>query len=93
MKYYLTILFVCLSLAVAIPCYFIHNSGHPLNIPYKIGEMPDGRVLNCIEVDNPDASHIHFVYFFSDKDTNTVTTNYSVSNGKTTRNECLIYAH
>jgi hypothetical protein len=60
------------------------NAEHPV----KVCSMPDGRNLYRITVDNP--NYDHYVYFFSTNDTTTVSVNYGVSAGKTSRNMTVI---
>ena len=58
--------------------------------PQQVCEMPDGRILYCIEVVRPDGCYSHYVYYFSGNDTKTVSVNYSVPQGKTSRNEVIV---
>ncbi|AND74956.1 hypothetical protein pf16_33 [Pseudomonas phage pf16] len=55
------------------------NAEHPT----VVAKLPDGREVKRIKVVNADM-HDHYVYFIERAD---VSTNYKVSQGKTTRNE------
>lgn len=60
------------------------NAAHP----DIICTMPDGRMLYRITLDQP--NYDHYVYFFSTNDTTTVSVNYGVRAGKTSRNMTVI---
>lgn len=66
------------------------QNNHAMHNPQKMGEMPDGRVLYCFEINNPEASHIHFIYYFGARDTNTLSINSTVQSGKTSRNQTIV---
>lgn len=56
--------------------------------PEKVCTMPDGRTLFCGTVDRP--SYDHYVYFFSTNDTKTITVNYNVPQGKSSRVQTIV---
>jgi hypothetical protein len=57
-------------------------------IPEVVCTMPDGRTLFCITVNRP--AYDHYVYFFSATDTKTVTVNYNVPQGKSSRTQTIV---
>jgi uncharacterized lipoprotein NlpE involved in copper resistance len=56
--------------------------------PEKVCTMPDGRTLFCITVNR--VNYDHYVYFFSSNDTKTVTVNFNVPQGKSSRVETIV---
>lgn len=62
--------------------------------PHQICEMPDGRVLYCIEIVRPqtfmNSNYNHFVYYFGTNDVKTVSVNSAVKYGKTTINKVIV---
>ncbi len=94
MKQILLLLPVLLVLLILIGCgrnaeeaaaFNQENANHPR----LVLTMPDGRQLYRIVIDSPDIRHYHYVYFF-DKGDKTISVNYSVSQGKTTRNQTIV---
>lgn len=60
--------------------------------PDTVGTLPDGRVVKHFVRERSNTSHDHHIYFIENPDgkSNTISTNYSVSEGKTTRNETVV---
>jgi len=62
-----------------------------IDSPTVIKTMDDGRTLYCIEYRNDnDVCHAHFIYFFGKTDTNTVTINSMVQQGKGAYNQVIV---
>ncbi|MNC12905.1 hypothetical protein D3C75_606320 [compost metagenome] len=55
--------------------------------PQVMGVLPDGRPIRMVPINNPYASHKHFVYFI---DNATVSANNAFQSGKTSVNETLV---
>lgn len=71
----------------------LRHSQNAANIdsPTVIKTMKDGRTLYCIEYCNDDDfQHTHFIYFFGMTDTNTVTINSTVHEGKFSYNQVIV---
>ena len=55
--------------------------------PQVMGTLPDGRPIRMVRINNPYASHWHYVYYI---DNATVSNNAAFQSGKTTANEALV---
>lgn len=55
--------------------------------PQVMGVLPDGRPIRMVPINNPYASHRHFVYYI---DNATVSANNTFQSGKTTASETLV---
>lgn len=52
---------------------------------FTVGTLSNGKTLKCVKIDR-ESSSAHYAYFVED----TVTVNYSVQQGKSTRNETIV---
>lgn len=58
--------------------------------PTHVTTLPDGRELYMIVIHWPGGAYDHYVYYFGTNDTKTVSVNYQVSQGKTTRTQTIV---
>lgn len=90
MKTILLLILLLVGLTGCVKSETEHNAVNQINAanPKKVCTLPDGRVLYRITVENP--NYNHYVYFFSTNDTTTVSVNYAVPQGKTSRNQTIV---
>lgn len=55
--------------------------------PQVMGVLPDGRPIRMVRINNPYASHWHYVYYI---DNAMVSNNATFQSGKTTANETMV---